>query len=38
MESPKSKRYALAYDQLRDVALDQREAAKLISKIKEELP
>ncbi|MGW1447121.1 helix-turn-helix domain-containing protein [Micromonospora sp. NPDC002411] len=38
MESPKSKRYALAYHRLRDVALDQRETAVLISKITEELP
>ncbi|MBM0204163.1 helix-turn-helix domain-containing protein [Micromonospora sp. STR1s_5] len=38
MESPTSKRYALAYDRLRDVALDRREAAELIAEIKEELP
>lgn len=38
MESPRSKRYALAYHRLRDVALDQRETAALISKITEELP
>ena len=36
MESPKSKRYALAYDRLRDVALDRREAAELIREIEEE--
>ncbi|MET8045327.1 helix-turn-helix transcriptional regulator [Micromonospora sp. NPDC005215] len=38
MESPKSKRYALAYHRLRDVALDQRETTRLIAKITEELP
>ncbi|WP_433119086.1 helix-turn-helix domain-containing protein [Micromonospora sp. CA-246542] len=38
MESPKSRRYALAYHRLQDVALDQREAAELIAKITEELP
>ncbi|MEV0217156.1 hypothetical protein AB0H52_28340, partial [Micromonospora sp. NPDC050695] len=38
MESPKSKRYALAYHRLQGVALDQREAAELIATITEELP
>ncbi|MDG4837614.1 helix-turn-helix transcriptional regulator [Micromonospora sp. WMMD967] len=38
MESPRSKRYALAYHRLRDVALNQRETAALIAKITEDLP
>ncbi|MGW1059831.1 helix-turn-helix domain-containing protein [Micromonospora rubida] len=37
MESPKSKRYCLAYDRLREAALDPRESAKLIAKIAEDL-
>ncbi|BCJ57630.1 helix-turn-helix domain-containing protein [Micromonospora endophytica] len=38
MESPKSKRYALAYDRLREAALDPQESAKLIATIGENLP
>ncbi|MEU7616810.1 helix-turn-helix transcriptional regulator [Micromonospora rifamycinica] len=38
MESPKSKRFALAYDRLRELALDERGSARLIAKIAEELP
>ncbi len=38
MESPKSKRYAVAYDRLRGVALDPQESAKLITTIGENLP
>jgi hypothetical protein len=37
MESPKSKRYAHAYDRLREAALDPRESAKLLGTIAEEL-
>ncbi|MEV6815483.1 helix-turn-helix transcriptional regulator [Micromonospora sp. NPDC051296] len=37
MESPKSKRYAVAYDRLREAALDPRESAKLIARIAEDL-
>lgn len=38
MESPRSKRYARAYDRLRELAFDERESARLVTKIAEELP